>query len=245
MFLKFKESNKLFEKNYSNKFSELEKRVRDIEVSYLENDKINILRNFDQQILDFDDVRRVLIEYLKMYGLKPYNEDFLFEIINLYIQNHQISIQQLTNDDFNKLKEQISLFTLKEIHKLAFEDVTAKPDFALGAVGAKIIDFTGKWAFQNIIDNSLSFLGQNSEKINSPTVILDSFNEPGRCWSFHGSNAFVTIQLSTTIYIESFTLDHIAASITHDSNVSSATKNFRVLVNYFLSFCVFLLTLKF
>lgn len=193
----------------------------------------------DQQVLLQDDIKRIVADHLKRNEIFQFDENLIFQLIQIFLQNTRISLHQLTDNDYHKLYDQISLFTLQELHKLTFEDMTAKPDFALGAVGAKIIDYTGKWAIHQFV-NSLSDFFESSAKndfhyqSNSPAVILDGYNEAGRCWAFHGSNAFVTIQLSTTIYPDSITLDHISPKIAHDPNLSSTPKNFRVFVCFFL-----------
>ena len=54
---------------------------------------------------------------------------------------------------------------------------------------------------------------------------------PGSCWAFQGSQGYIIIELSTIIKPTAFTLEHVPKSLTPDGKITSAPKDFLVLVS--------------
>lgn len=185
--------------------------------------------------LSIVDINKIVGDYLQENGYKALDKNSIFELVTLYTKTHGFSLEQLNENDYNELRDEISSFVLREIHKIMFEDSVGKPDFALGAVGAKVIDYTGKWAINNLIDVILPF----GEKPNPPSIALEGHKQVGDCWAFHGSSGFLTVRLSSPIIPESVTIEHIATSIAHVPKAISAPKRFRVTVNILFFICFF------
>lgn len=223
------------------RIDQLESRVSYIENNYLTKEDANIVIQEMQSKfeslnpLNVVDINNLISDYLYENNYKPLDKNVIFDLITVYTTTHGISLEQIKEEDYNQLRDQISSYALREMHKIMFEDSVGKPDFALGAVGAKVIDYTGKWAINNLLDVLLPF----GEKPNPPTIALEGHKQVGDCWAFHGSNAFLTIRLSSKIIPESVSVEHIAISIAHVPKAISAPKRFRVFVCIFFFLFLF------
>ncbi|KAF8786918.1 SUN domain-containing protein 1 [Argiope bruennichi] len=63
---------------------------------------------------------------------------------------------------------------------------------------------------------------------NSPRTAIQPDVQPGKCWAFKGSQGYLVIQLSYTIYPTGFTLEHIPVSLSPSGSIDSAPKDFSV-----------------
>merc|ERR1712100_249046 len=170
------------------------------------------------------DVNLLIEEYLTSHGIANLNEESVKELIANYVKSHPIVLDDMEPEEVNKLLNLVGSHVEKEMHRLVYEDDIGKPDFALAAVGAKIIDYSGKYSINNILDKLLPF----SEEIHPPSIVLRKYHEVGDCWAFYGSNAYLSIALSSPIHPDSISIDHISSSIAHTPDLSSAPKDFRV-----------------
>lgn len=66
---------------------------------------------------------------------------------------------------------------------------------------------------------------------------------PGQCWAFRGTQGYLVIQTSTTIFPSGFTLEHIPKSLAPSGVIDSAPKDFTVLVLSIIYICLALLVL--
>ncbi|KAI5062954.1 hypothetical protein GOP47_0021501 [Adiantum capillus-veneris] len=116
-----------------------------------------------------------------------------------------------------------------ELEKHAADGI-GRVDYALGSGGAKVVDHSeGFYHGLRIgwLHLAGGFLPGASNKHSLANKILEpSFGEPGQCLPLKGSNVYVEIALRTSIFPDSFSLEHVAKSVAYD--VSSAPKEFRV-----------------
>jgi SUN domain-containing protein 1/2 len=139
---------------------------------------------------------------------------------------HLEALHHLTESkQLSELSVQITSDVLARMNQLIYEDAISKPDYALSALGAQVVDYTGKWSLNRFINAVALF----NEQPHPPSTVLQAGNVIGQCWAFAGSQAFITIQLSKTILPDSISVDHIAPAIAHVPNVSSAPREIRVL----------------
>ncbi|XP_039299840.1 uncharacterized protein LOC120348935 isoform X2 [Nilaparvata lugens] len=63
---------------------------------------------------------------------------------------------------------------------------------------------------------------------NSPRTLIQPGMHPGECWAFSGQLGYVVLQLSSTIIVTGFTLEHIPRSLAPHGRIDSAPKDFSV-----------------
>ena len=217
------------------RIASLEEKITNIERNYVTLNTVNsriadaLSVKTSVEPLTTMDVNYIIEEYLASHGHETLNTNSVNQLIEEYTRSHPVSLEQLHPEEYQELRAHISSQAVQEMHRLIYEDSLAKPDFALAAVGAKVIDYTGKWGLGNVLDKFLPFGETNTHP---PSVVLQGFSEVGDCWAFYGEKAFLSIRLSTTILPESISLDHISASIAHVPNLTSAPREFRVFVSF-------------
>ncbi|CAK8684752.1 unnamed protein product [Clavelina lepadiformis] len=107
-------------------------------------------------------------------------------------------------------------------------DKVGKPDFALETSGGAIVNTRCSDTYQHRTA-VVSILGiPIYYNVNTPRSVIQPGVMPGECWAFKGSQGYIVISLSESIYPSSFTLEHISKSIALHNNISSAPKDFAV-----------------
>uniref|UniRef100_A0A2H6NPH9 SUN domain-containing protein n=2 Tax=Micrurus TaxID=8634 RepID=A0A2H6NPH9_9SAUR len=112
--------------------------------------------------------------------------------------------------------------------RLYSQDKTGIVDFALESGGGSILStrcsetYETKTALLSLFGVPLWYFSQ------SPRVVIQPDMYPGNCWAFKGSQGYLVIRLSMTIYPTSFCLEHIPKSLSPTGNITSAPKDFLV-----------------
>ncbi|XP_026579523.1 SUN domain-containing protein 1-like isoform X7 [Pseudonaja textilis] len=112
--------------------------------------------------------------------------------------------------------------------RLYSQDKTGIVDFALESGGGSILStrcsetYETKTALLSLFGIPLWYFSQ------SPRVVIQPDMYPGNCWAFKGSQGYLVIRLSMTIYPTSFCLEHIPKSLSPTGNITSAPKDFLV-----------------
>ncbi|XP_029392496.1 sperm-associated antigen 4 protein isoform X2 [Mus pahari] len=143
-------------------------------------------------------------------------------------------LQQL-QAKLNKLHKEMSSVRVahsERVAKLVFqrlnEDFVRKPDYALSSVGASIdLEKTSSdYEDQNTAYfwNRLSFWNY----ARPPSVILEPYVYPGKCWAFEGDKGQVVIQLPGHVQLSDITLQHPPPTVAHTRGASSAPRDFAV-----------------
>lgn len=146
--------------------------------------------------------------------------------ISKEMENVEISASGVTSNT------NLSEMQIKRIVKKALAiydaDRTGLVDYAMETMGGQILTTrcTENYHYGKAV---VSVLGIPLwYPVNSPrTVITPSIN-PGECWAFQNFPGFVVIQLSNTIEIEAFSLEHISKLLVPDGKIDSAPKEFEV-----------------
>ncbi|XP_054438367.1 SUN domain-containing protein 2 isoform X2 [Pteronotus mesoamericanus] len=108
------------------------------------------------------------------------------------------------------------------------EDRIGMVDYALESGGASVIStrcsetYETKTALLSLFGIPLWYHSQ------SPRVILQPDVHPGNCWAFQGPQGFAVVRLSARIRPTAVTLEHVPKSLSPNSTISSAPKDFAV-----------------
>jgi SUN domain-containing protein 1/2 len=107
-------------------------------------------------------------------------------------------------------------------------DKTGMFDYALETAGGSVIStrctetFVKKTAMYSLFGIPIWYPSNNPRTIIQPGV------QPGECWAFKGSQGFVVIQLAGAVVPTRFSMEHIPKSMSPNSNIDSAPKDFVV-----------------
>ncbi|XP_044085344.1 SUN domain-containing protein 2 isoform X2 [Neovison vison] len=108
------------------------------------------------------------------------------------------------------------------------EDRIGMVDYALESGGASVIStrcsetYETKTALLSLFGIPLWYHSQ------SPRVILQPDVHPGNCWAFQGPQGFAVVRLSARIRPTAVTLEHVPKSLSPNSTISSAPKDFSI-----------------
>ncbi|XP_066214524.1 SUN domain-containing protein 2 [Saccopteryx leptura] len=132
-------------------------------------------------------------------------------------------------------KEGVIGVTEEEVHRIVnralkrySEDRIGMVDYALESGGASVIStrcsetYETKTALLSLFGIPLWYHSQ------SPRVILQPDVHPGNCWAFQGPQGFAVVRLSARIHPTAVTLEHVPKSLSPNSTISSAPKDFAV-----------------
>ncbi|XP_070267243.1 SUN domain-containing protein 2 isoform X2 [Myotis yumanensis] len=132
-------------------------------------------------------------------------------------------------------KEGVIGVTEEEVHRIVnqalkrySEDRIGMVDYALESGGASVIStrcsetYETKTALLSLFGIPLWYHSQ------SPRVILQPDVHPGNCWAFQGPQGFAVVRLSARIRPTAVTLEHVPKSLSPNSTISSAPKDFAV-----------------
>ncbi|OWK04060.1 hypothetical protein Celaphus_00013792 [Cervus elaphus hippelaphus] len=123
----------------------------------------------------------------------------------------------------------------EEVHRIVnqalkrySEDRIGMVDYALESGGASVIStrcsetYETKTALLSLFGIPLWYHSQ------SPRVILQPDVHPGNCWAFQGPQGFAVVRLSARIRPSAVTLEHVPKSLSPNSTISSAPKDFAI-----------------
>lgn len=165
------------------------------------------------------------LENVKEYLPRWKIEEITRRIVEKYLP-------ELTFDQREEIKKEIIEDLEKRIYKDEIEFQFNLPDEALESKGSKITDFTGFYNFHRVAGQILPNL-----EFSSPSIVLQNHRkQPGHCWPFHGSSAFLHISLHSIIHPASISLYHIPSDIA--IHIQSAPRVFRVTVRFFFLFLI-------
>ncbi|XP_055941169.1 SUN domain-containing protein 1-like isoform X2 [Argiope bruennichi] len=137
-----------------------------------------------------------------------------------------VSSAKITYD--NSLTHQDMKRIVKEALMLYDADKTGKVDYALESGGGSVLSTR---CSESYVEKNGKFMLLGvplwSEE-NSPRTAIQPDVQPGKCWAFKGSQGYLVIQLSYTIYPTGFTLEHIPVSLSPSGSIDSAPKDFSV-----------------
>ncbi|KAG8511177.1 SUN domain-containing protein 2 [Galemys pyrenaicus] len=131
--------------------------------------------------------------------------------------------------------QQPSPSRLQQVHRIVnqalkrySEDRIGLVDYALESGGASVVStrcsetYETKTALLSLFGIPLWYHSQ------SPRVILQPDVHPGNCWAFQGPQGFAVVRLSARIRPTAATLEHVPKSLSPNSTISSAPRDFAV-----------------
>ncbi|KAL3824781.1 hypothetical protein ACJIZ3_020810 [Penstemon smallii] len=132
--------------------------------------------------------------------------------------------EELTVEEINKKVRKDNGFdgdavreiVLEEIERHAADGGVGIMDYALAIGGAMVLkhsDPYGGWRWGICSVNRYGVCAQAQK------MITPSFGEPGQCLALDGGNGFVEIKLSTTIFPEAVTLEHVDEGVTYSTKI--------------------------
>lgn len=132
-------------------------------------------------------------------------------------------------------KEGVIGVTEEQVHRIVnqalkrySEDRIGMVDYALESGGASVVStrcsetYETKTALLSLFGIPLWYQSQ------SPRVILQPDVHPGNCWAFQGPQGFAVVRLSARIRPTAVTLEHVPKSLSPNSTISSAPKDFAI-----------------
>lgn len=155
------------------------------------------------------------------------------------VQSNQ-GIQSFQDHAYQKvlLKDQSKTCEGKPVENIIEEalrrwdaDKIGIPDYALESAGGQIHGANHSPTFANgAIPQVLVFGIPVWYDVKLPRVIIQPGNTPGECWAFQGSSGFIVLKLSRLIKPTSFTLEHMATTLSQfeDHSIPSAPREFTV-----------------
>ena len=147
----------------SQTLQELVQRVAQLERSRVSHSELNAqllpLQEMQQiQPLTTMDVLQIVQEQLHEHDvIRTLSEENLQRMMAAAIDAHPIRLAQLSPRDAEAFQQQMVEGVKEELQRILYEDNLGKPDFALSAMGAKVMDYSGKWTINNLIDKVLPF----------------------------------------------------------------------------------------
>ncbi|XP_036720522.1 SUN domain-containing protein 2 isoform X2 [Balaenoptera musculus] len=133
------------------------------------------------------------------------------------------------------LQEEGVIGVTEEVHRIVkqalkrySEDRIGMVDYALESGGASVIStrcsetYETKTALLSLFGIPLWYQSQ------SPRVILQPDVHPGNCWAFRGPQGFAVVRLSARVRPTAVTLEHVPKSLSPNSTISSAPKDFAI-----------------
>ncbi|PFX30827.1 SUN domain-containing protein 2 [Stylophora pistillata] len=156
------------------------------------------------------------------------------------VLKHAVSFKAFQDHAYQKvlLKDQSKTCEGKPVENIIEEalrrwdaDKIGIPDYALESAGGQIHGANHSPTFANgAIPQVLVFGIPVWYDVKLPRVIIQPGNTPGECWAFQGSSGFIVLKLSRLIKPTSFTLEHMATTLSQfeDHSIPSAPREFTV-----------------
>ncbi|XP_057596638.1 SUN domain-containing protein 2 isoform X2 [Hippopotamus amphibius kiboko] len=143
--------------------------------------------------------------------------------------------QSSVEDQVGLLPQRLQAVRDDQVHRIVnqalkrySEDRIGMVDYALESGGASVIStrcsetYETKTALLSLFGIPLWYHSQ------SPRVILQPDVHPGNCWAFQGPQGFAVVRLSARIRPTAVTLEHVPKSLSPNSTISSAPKDFAI-----------------
>ncbi|RZF34621.1 hypothetical protein LSTR_LSTR008646 [Laodelphax striatellus] len=108
-------------------------------------------------------------------------------------------------------------------------DKTGMVDYALESSGGNVLNTRCTESYREGHQTLVLFGFALWPRIaNSPRTLIQPGMHPGECWAFSGQEGYVVLQLSSTIKVTGFTVEHIPRSLVAHGRIDSAPKDFSV-----------------
>ncbi|XP_054549542.1 SUN domain-containing protein 1 isoform X8 [Talpa occidentalis] len=183
-----------------------------------------LLQKFSSQFVSKDDLQ-ILLQDLELRILK----NITYHIsVTKQIPTSETVVSAMNEAGVSGITEAQAHVIVNNALKLYSQDKTGMVDFALESGGGSILStrcsetYETKTALISLFGIPLWYYSQ------SPRVVIQPDIYPGNCWAFKGSQGYLVVRLSMTIYPTTFTLEHIPKTLSPTGNITSAPKDFMV-----------------
>lgn len=169
----------------------------------------------------------------------------LYERLDIIQQNRNYPEQSEIKEMYNKLKEATDepLLKYKDLRmdakqaQKSFEEIknhqfdkTGRPDLALENSGGRILNYgASKLIYAKDCTSFLKITGF-CEALNPPKKAVQPSMHFGECFCFYGTRGTLLIRLAMRAVVDTVVLEHISPKMSPDGDVSSAPKDFSVMV---------------
>jgi len=120
--------------------------------------------------------------------------------------------------------------TVERLLEIYDADKIAKVDYALASSGASVLSVrcTETFSLKNAQYQVWGYpLWKKSG--NDPKVALQPGIVPGECWAFSGNQGYLIVELSETVVVTGFTVEHLPRSLSPTGTIDTAPRDFRVM----------------
>ncbi|XP_012584641.1 PREDICTED: SUN domain-containing protein 1 isoform X2 [Condylura cristata] len=183
-----------------------------------------LLQKFSSQFVSKDDLQ-ILLRDLELRILKNITHHIS---VTKQIPISETVVSAMNEAGVSGITEAQAHVIVNNALKLYSQDKTGMVDFALESGGGSILStrcsetYETKTALISLFGIPLWYYSQ------SPRVVIQPDIYPGNCWAFKGSQGYLVVRLSMTIYPTTFTLEHIPKTLSPTGNITSAPKDFMV-----------------
>ncbi|XP_058141650.1 SUN domain-containing protein 1 isoform X13 [Dasypus novemcinctus] len=183
-----------------------------------------LLQKFSSQFVSKDDLH-VLLRELELQILKNISHHIS---VTKQMPTSEAVVSAVSGAGVSGISEAQALVLVNNALKLYSQDRIGMVDFALESGGGSILStrcsetYETKTALISLFGIPLWYFSQ------SPRVVIQPDIYPGNCWAFKGSQGYLVVRLSMTIYPRSFTVEHIPKTLSPTGNITSAPKDFAV-----------------
>ncbi|KAM9583784.1 SUN domain-containing protein 1 isoform 4-T4 [Trichechus inunguis] len=183
-----------------------------------------LLQKFSSQFVSKDDLQ-ILLQDLELQILKNITHHIS---VTKQAPTSEAVVSAVHEAGVSGITEAQARIIVNNALKLYSQDKTGMVDFALESGGGSILStrcsetYETKTALISLFGIPLWYFSQ------SPRVVIQPDIYPGNCWAFKGSQGYLVVRLSMTIFPTTFTLEHIPKTLSPTGNITSAPKDFAV-----------------
>ena len=177
-------------------------------MSLIQSTVPNMIRQFSNQNSNQNSQDKVdeLASQINEINIKLSKLESAFQSLPSTIQQpSNPQIPQLSTEEVTRIAENLIKTALKTYNA----DKIALKDYALESAGASIIQQLTSPSYCIPFNSDCIVIGK-------PNSVILSDGNVGNCWSFNGDNGYIGIQLSRSITVGSFSIDHVDEAIAHD-----------------------------
>lgn len=180
-----------------------------------------------------ENVQKIGEELLsKVAKQEQMRKDSLIDKINPFTRPSAAESATLKSFDGQNISQIVSTLVDTALLKYS-KDVLARPDYALGTAGGRIIPSLTSPTYEarplGVAPKLIGWItGTGTTPGRPPVTALHPYNSPGYCWPFAGNQGQLGILLSRIVIPEDITLEHVSKDVAVDGDVSSAPKDFEV-----------------
>ncbi|XP_075230519.1 uncharacterized protein LOC142329698 [Lycorma delicatula] len=144
------------------------------------------------------------------------------------LKENQHQVEIINGDiNFDQVKGYVSAMIDRAL-ALYDADKIGMVDYALESSGGIIVSTRCTESYNAGHKTYILFGFALWHRSNSPRTVIQPGVHPGECWAFAGQQGYLVIQLSATIIVTAFTVEHIPPSLAPQGRIDSAPKDFSV-----------------